>query len=45
MDPELEPILAESRKGAGLASAGENVMRMTDQDIIEFIFFPVINEV
>lgn len=45
MDPELEPILAESREAAGFAGAVEPIMKMTDKDIIEFIFFPVVNEV
>jgi len=44
-DPELAPIVEESRKGAGLlASTGGSPPKMSVQDIIEFVFFPVINE-
>lgn len=42
MDPELEPILEQSRSSANLKRPSTN---LTEQDIIEFIFFPVINEV
>ncbi len=34
----------ESRKGAGLMAAGAPPPRLSAQDVIEFIFFPVINE-
>lgn len=43
-DVELEPILEESRRSSGLGGM-HSVSKMSDQDIIEFIFFPVINEV
>ncbi|GMH40136.1 hypothetical protein BSKO_08040 [Bryopsis sp. KO-2023] len=43
-DPLLEPILEESRRAAGLSVPGQAPPKMTDQDIIEFIFFPVVNE-
>lgn len=41
-DPELAPIVAQSRKAAGLAGAAPP--RLSAQDIVEFIFFPVVNE-
>eukprot|EP00210_Caulerpa_lentillifera_P001123 g1082.t2 len=41
-DPELGSILEDSRSSARLRRSS---MKLTDQDIIEFIFFPVLNEV
>lgn len=43
-DPELMPIVEESRKGAGLAEKMGGPPKMSAQDIVEFIFFPVVNE-
>lgn len=34
----------ESRKGANLVAAGAPPPRFSPQDVVEFIFFPVINE-
>eukprot|EP01018_Ginkgo_biloba_P021334 Gb_34600 [translate_table: standard] len=41
--PELEHYLKQSRSLAGLMPPGE-VLNVTDQEIVEMIFFPVINE-
>lgn len=41
-DPELKPLVEASRKAAGIASGKPPVS--SPQDIIEFIFFPVVNE-
>ncbi|GFR46239.1 hypothetical protein Agub_g7785 [Astrephomene gubernaculifera] len=43
-DPELAPLLAESRKAAGLVQPGAKPPALTDADILDFIFFPVVNE-
>jgi len=43
-DPELAPILQASRKASGLVKEGDKPPKMSPQDIIEFIFFPVVNE-
>lgn len=43
-DPEIAPIIKESIAKSGLLKAGDKPPRMTDQEIIEFIFFPVVNE-
>ena len=44
-DPEMANIVAESRSAAGLLNAKAKPPRFTDQDIVECIFFPVVNEV
>ncbi|KAH9327690.1 hypothetical protein KI387_007868, partial [Taxus chinensis] len=41
--PELKNYLEQSRKLAGLSSS-DKVTNITDQEIVEMIFFPVINE-
>ncbi|EFN52227.1 hypothetical protein CHLNCDRAFT_59763 [Chlorella variabilis] len=43
-DPDLAPLVQQSRKGAGLYQDGAPPPKMNDQDIVEFIFFPVVNE-
>jgi enoyl-CoA hydratase/3-hydroxyacyl-CoA dehydrogenase len=48
-DPELTNVVEESRRGAGLGrqlggSVAAALSKMTPQDIVEFIFFPVVNE-
>ncbi|KXZ50410.1 hypothetical protein GPECTOR_16g584 [Gonium pectorale] len=43
-DPELAPLLAESRASAGLVKAGAKPPPLSDADILDFIFFPVVNE-
>eukprot|EP00195_Chlamydomonas_chlamydogama_P011374 CAMPEP_0202900968 /NCGR_PEP_ID=MMETSP1392-20130828/12462_1 /ASSEMBLY_ACC=CAM_ASM_000868 /TAXON_ID=225041 /ORGANISM="Chlamydomonas chlamydogama, Strain SAG 11-48b" /LENGTH=718 /DNA_ID=CAMNT_0049587441 /DNA_START=176 /DNA_END=2332 /DNA_ORIENTATION=+ len=43
-DPEVAPLIMESVKGAGLVKDPKQVPRLSDQEIIEFIFFPVVNE-
>ncbi|GLI69386.1 hypothetical protein VaNZ11_013987, partial [Volvox africanus] len=43
-DPELAPLLAESRKDAGLIKEGAKPPALSDADILDFIFFPVVNE-
>ncbi|CAL8463963.1 g3498 [Coccomyxa elongata] len=42
-DPSLAPIVEASRKASGLYKGGKGPA-MSPQDIIEFIFFPVVNE-
>ena len=44
-DPEIADIIKESRATAGFIENGSQPLRLTDQDIIEFVFFPVVNEV
>lgn len=44
-DPELEGIVGESRGASGLEKVtGGQPLKMSPQDIVEFIFFPVVNE-
>jgi len=43
-DPELSEIIKESRDAAGLTQNDSQPIKLTDEDIIEFIFFPVVNE-
>ena len=45
-DPELQPILEESRSASGLESLKSSPIfsRMSPKDIAEFIMFPVVNE-
>lgn len=43
-DPDILPLIAEARKAAGLMQDPSKPPKMSDQDIIEFIFFPVVNE-
>lgn len=43
-DPEIAGILKQSVAAAGLLKEGQAPPRMSPQDIIEFIFFPVVNE-
>mmetsp|Transcript_29048 Transcript_29048/g.78230 ORF Transcript_29048/g.78230 Transcript_29048/m.78230 type:complete len:724 (+) Transcript_29048:54-2225(+) len=43
-DPEIVPIIQESQKAAGLLKDPRKPPKMTDEEIIEFIFFPVVNE-
>ncbi|KAK9827372.1 hypothetical protein WJX81_002997 [Elliptochloris bilobata] len=42
-DPELAPFVERSRKEAGLFRGGKPPA-FSPQDIVEFIFFPVVNE-
>ena len=42
-DPEIVAIIEESRRAGGLLK-DPSMPRMSDQEIIEFIFFPVVNE-
>ncbi|EFJ32812.1 hypothetical protein SELMODRAFT_439712 [Selaginella moellendorffii] len=42
--PELDEILEESRKLAGLNARGLTAEGITDKDIVEMIFFPIVNE-
>jgi enoyl-CoA hydratase/3-hydroxyacyl-CoA dehydrogenase len=43
-DPDLAPLVQQSRKAAGLYQEGSAPPRLSDRDITEFIFFPVVNE-
>ena len=43
-DPEIAAIIEESRRAGGLLKDPSKPPRMSDQEIIEFIFFPVVNE-
>ncbi|GAX81453.1 hypothetical protein CEUSTIGMA_g8882.t1 [Chlamydomonas eustigma] len=43
-DAEIMPIITESRTSAGLLKDPTKPPRLTDQEVIEFIFFPVVNE-
>mmetsp|Transcript_20088 Transcript_20088/g.50614 ORF Transcript_20088/g.50614 Transcript_20088/m.50614 type:complete len:723 (+) Transcript_20088:227-2395(+) len=44
-DPDgVMPFLLQSRQAAKLQPVGGQLPNMTPQDIIEFIFFPVVNE-
>uniref|UniRef100_A0A0D6QWP2 3-hydroxyacyl-CoA dehydrogenase n=1 Tax=Araucaria cunninghamii TaxID=56994 RepID=A0A0D6QWP2_ARACU len=42
-DPEIKKYIAKSRKMAGLISDGKP-LSLTDKDIVEMVFFPVVNE-
>ncbi|KAG0486523.1 hypothetical protein HPP92_008618 [Vanilla planifolia] len=42
-DPLVQPIIEESRRRANLVPSGKAIS-MSDQDIVEMIFFPVVNE-
>ncbi|KAG0495827.1 hypothetical protein HPP92_000518 [Vanilla planifolia] len=42
-DPSLQVIIAESIKQANLMHHGKPI-NVTDQDIVEMVFFPVVNE-
>ncbi|KAG0462840.1 hypothetical protein HPP92_021316 [Vanilla planifolia] len=42
-DPSVQRIIDESRKRTGIFSS-EKLLSITDQDIVEMIFFPVVNE-
>jgi enoyl-CoA hydratase/3-hydroxyacyl-CoA dehydrogenase len=42
-DPSVQPVIDEFRKRAKKMSGGKPVT-LTDQDILEMIFFPVVNE-
>lgn len=43
-DPSLRPLVEESVKAAGLLMPGSKPPALSDQQIIEMIFFPVVNE-
>ncbi|KAI3432440.1 hypothetical protein D9Q98_003993 [Chlorella vulgaris] len=43
-DADLVPLVQQSRKDAGLYKESSPPPKMSDQDIAEFIFFPVVNE-
>lgn len=43
-DPELKDLVAKSMQAAGLAQHAAAFKGMTPKDIMEFIFFPVVNE-
>eukprot|EP00803_Ostreobium_quekettii_P008705 evm.model.scf_1879.1 EVM.evm.TU.scf_1879.1 scf_1879:98-7109(+) len=43
-DPDVTPIVQESQRAAGLYKPGDKPPKLTDQEIIEMIFFPVVNE-
>jgi enoyl-CoA hydratase/3-hydroxyacyl-CoA dehydrogenase len=45
-DPAVQPLLEQSVKSAGLLGKlfGGKPPKMSPQEIIEFIFFPVVNE-
>jgi len=43
-DPDLADIIKKSRAAAGLIDNGGQLPKLTDQDIIELVFFPVVNE-
>jgi len=43
-DPEIAPLVEEARAAAGLIKDASKPPKMSDQEIIEFIFFPVVNE-
>mmetsp|Transcript_9223 Transcript_9223/g.33812 ORF Transcript_9223/g.33812 Transcript_9223/m.33812 type:complete len:730 (+) Transcript_9223:121-2310(+) len=40
-DSSLEPFIARSRRNAGIYRKG---LKMSDQELVEMIFFPVVNE-
>lgn len=42
-DPEIKKYIEKSRSIAGF-TADKKLMKLTDKDIIEMIFFPVVNE-
>eukprot|EP00243_Klebsormidium_subtile_P003768 TRINITY_DN17368_c0_g1_i1.p1 TRINITY_DN17368_c0_g1~~TRINITY_DN17368_c0_g1_i1.p1 ORF type:complete len:722 (-),score=202.60 TRINITY_DN17368_c0_g1_i1:241-2406(-) len=42
-DPELQKYVEQSRKAAGLMPEGRP-LQVSDQEIVEMIFFPVVNE-
>ncbi|KAL6769994.1 ECH3 [Auxenochlorella protothecoides x Auxenochlorella symbiontica] len=43
-DPALAEIVLKSRKRSGLSGNAAFAAKLSDQDIAEFVFFPVINE-
>lgn len=43
-DPEIAELIKESVKSAGLMKDPTKPPKLSDKDIIEFIFFPVVNE-
>eukprot|EP00199_Chlamydomonas_sp_CCMP681_P001081 CAMPEP_0119102552 /NCGR_PEP_ID=MMETSP1180-20130426/1265_1 /TAXON_ID=3052 ORGANISM="Chlamydomonas cf sp, Strain CCMP681" /NCGR_SAMPLE_ID=MMETSP1180 /ASSEMBLY_ACC=CAM_ASM_000741 /LENGTH=722 /DNA_ID=CAMNT_0007086861 /DNA_START=27 /DNA_END=2195 /DNA_ORIENTATION=+ len=43
-DPTVLPIIQEAQKAAGLLKDPKRAPKLTDQQIIEFIFYPVVNE-
>ncbi|KAL4446209.1 hypothetical protein ABPG77_003016 [Micractinium sp. CCAP 211/92] len=43
-NPELAPLVEQSRKGSGLMKEGAPAPKLSTQDIVEFVFFPVVNE-
>lgn len=45
-DPEIKPLIEQSVAKSGILAKvfGGKPPKMTDQEIIEFIFFPVVNE-
>ncbi|CAD7702036.1 unnamed protein product [Ostreobium quekettii] len=43
-DPEAASIIEQSRRAAGYLRPGDKPPKLTDQDIIEMIYFPVVNE-
>lgn len=43
-DPAIADLIHQSVAAAGLLKEGQKPPRMTPQEIIEFIFFPVVNE-
>ncbi|KAG2485502.1 hypothetical protein HYH03_015775 [Edaphochlamys debaryana] len=43
-DPDLAPLLAASRKEAALLPEGAKAPALSDADVLDFIFFPVVNE-
>ncbi|KAK9812903.1 hypothetical protein WJX72_005569 [[Myrmecia] bisecta] len=43
-DPALQPIVDASRRAARISIPGLEASSMTVRDIVEFIFFPVVNE-
>ncbi|KMZ63897.1 Peroxisomal fatty acid beta-oxidation multifunctional protein [Zostera marina] len=42
-DPSLQPIIEKSRKLANVMHGGKPII-ISDQDILEMVFFPVVNE-
>eukprot|EP00262_Sarcandra_glabra_P015138 TRINITY_DN459_c1_g1_i3.p1 TRINITY_DN459_c1_g1~~TRINITY_DN459_c1_g1_i3.p1 ORF type:complete len:725 (+),score=147.75 TRINITY_DN459_c1_g1_i3:112-2286(+) len=42
-DPEVQPIIEHSRRRAAIMPAGKPIA-LSDQEIVEMIFFPVVNE-
>jgi enoyl-CoA hydratase/3-hydroxyacyl-CoA dehydrogenase len=43
-NPDLLPVVQQARKLAGLMKEGTAPPKFSEKDIVEFIFFPVVNE-